>query len=73
VTDPDAWPSCIGEHAAALAKPRNWAAACVRTQMAQGCDIGTGGRAIFGNIHAARDRIGAECGPKRRWYEIVKY
>jgi len=61
VTDPNTWPACIGEHAAALANPRNWAAACAATQARQGCDIGTHGRALLDNINAARGRIGAEC------------
>lgn len=54
------WPDCIGEHAATLAKPRNWAAACAATQARFGVDIGSGGRAIFDIIHAARGRIGAD-------------
>lgn len=61
MTDPDTWPDCIGEHAATLAKPRNWNAACARSQYRLGADIGSGGRAILDSIHAARGRIGAEC------------
>ncbi|AQS90473.1 hypothetical protein A0U94_05305 [Gluconobacter albidus] len=56
------WPDCIGEHAASLAKPRNWAAACARTQMAQGCDIGTGGRALLTDMHGEALPLVAECG-----------
>lgn len=59
------WPDCIGEHAATLAKPRNWAAACCRTQMAQGCDIGTHGRALLagmrGEVSPLAAERGAEC------------
>ena len=56
--DPNTWPSCIGEHAATLAKPRNWNAACVRSQYRLKGDIGSGGRAILDSINAARGRIG---------------
>jgi len=56
------WPDCIGEHAASLAKPRNWAAACARTQMAQRCDIGTSGRALFANMRGEVLPLVAECG-----------
>jgi len=58
MTDPNTWPDCIGEHAATLAKPRNWAAACARGQYRLGADIGSDGRAILDNINAARGRIG---------------
>ncbi|MBS1079118.1 hypothetical protein [Gluconobacter kondonii] len=60
MTDPDTWPSCIGEHAATLAKPRNWNAACARSQYRLGADIGSGGRAILDSINAARGRISAD-------------
>ena len=56
------WPECIGEHAASLAKPRNWAAACARTQMAQGCDIGTTGRALLAEMHGEVPSLAAERG-----------
>ena len=56
------WPDCLGEHAAGLAKPRNWAAACCRTQMAQGCDIGTHGRALLADMHGEASPLAAECG-----------
>ena len=56
------WPDCIGEHAASLAKPRNWAAACARTQMAQGCDIGTTGRALLAEMHGEVPSLAAERG-----------
>ena len=54
------WPDCIGEHAASLAKPRNWAAARARTQMAQGCDIGTAGRALLEDMHGEVWPLAAE-------------
>ncbi|MEJ5142806.1 hypothetical protein [Gluconobacter albidus] len=44
------WPDCIGEHAAGLAQPRNWAAACAATQARQGSDIGTHGRALLADM-----------------------
>ena len=50
MTDPNTWPSCIGEHAATLAKPRNWNAACAATQARQGCDIGSAGRALLADV-----------------------
>ncbi|MBS1098558.1 hypothetical protein JK191_13610 [Gluconobacter sphaericus] len=61
MTNPNTWPSCIGEHAATLAKPRNWNAACARSQYRLGADIGSAGRAVLDSINAARGRIGAEC------------
>lgn len=61
MTDPNTSPSCIGEHAATLAKPRNWNAACARSQYRLGADIGSEGRAILDSINAARGRVGAEC------------
>jgi len=60
VTDPDIWPSCIGEHAASLAKPRNWNAACARSQYRLGADIGSGGRAVLDRINAKGGRISGE-------------
>lgn len=56
------WPDCIGEHAAGLAKPRNWSAACCRTQMRQGCDIGTHGRALLADMRGEVSPLLAECG-----------
>ncbi|KXV12575.1 hypothetical protein AD932_06590 [Gluconobacter oxydans] len=56
------WPDCIGEHAATLAKPRNWSAACCRTQMRHGCDIGTHGRALLADMRREVSPLAAECG-----------
>lgn len=56
------WLDCIGEHAASLAKPRNWAAACAATQARQGCDIGSAGRAIIADMHGEVSQLAAECG-----------
>lgn len=56
------WPDCIGEHAATLAKPRTWAAACAATQGRQGCDIGTHGRALLADMHGEVPPLAAECG-----------
>ncbi|MBS1091030.1 hypothetical protein JK208_05345 [Gluconobacter sp. Dm-74] len=64
MSDLDTWPDCIGENAAGLAKPRNWDAACARTQMAQGCDIGTHGRAIIADMHGEVSPLADECDVK---------
>lgn len=56
------WPDCIGEHAAGLAKPRNWAAACAATQARQGSDIGTHGRALLEDMRGEVSPLAAECG-----------
>lgn len=56
------WPDCIGEHAAGLAKPRNWAAACAATQARHGCDIGTHGRALLADMRGEVPPLAAECG-----------
>ncbi|MCP1274788.1 hypothetical protein NKW43_14040 [Gluconobacter albidus] len=56
------WPDCIGEHAAGLAKPRNWAAACAATQARHGCDIGTHGRALLADMRGEALPLAAERG-----------
>ncbi|GBR43327.1 hypothetical protein GRO01_14990 [Gluconobacter roseus NBRC 3990] len=56
------WPDCIGEHAAGLAKPRNWAAACAATQARHGCDIGTHGRALLADMRGEVLPLAAEYG-----------
>ncbi|GBQ90075.1 hypothetical protein [Gluconobacter albidus] len=56
------WPDCIGEHAAGLAQPRNWAAACAATQARLGCDIGTHGRALLADMRGEVSPLIAECG-----------
>ncbi|MFT8484266.1 MAG: hypothetical protein ABF689_14885 [Gluconobacter cerinus] len=59
------WPDCIGEHAAGLAKSRNWAAACAATQFRYGRDIGSHGRALLADMRVEVSPFTAECGAVR--------
>lgn len=61
MTSETTWPDCIGENASSLARPVNWAAACARTQMRNGADIGSAGRAIL-DAKAARIDQEGHCG-----------
>ncbi|QDH17427.1 hypothetical protein [Swingsia samuiensis] len=48
----DVWPECVDAAQMDLVPPKNWNAACARSQMRHGADIGEWGRDIVSDINA---------------------